>query len=110
MFEKFIEIPQHVKDQHANLKGMIPYVNLKVEKFSPRIKELIVTNKMGEFSSGGKNVLNNKIMKLEDTLNDPSIKTYIDIFNRGLPVVPFPAVERCLGLGVSDAVVELKDG
>ena len=33
-----------------------------------------------------------------------------DLFNKGIPFVPFPAIERCLGMNIKDSVVQINDG
>lgn len=38
------------------------------------------------------------------------IKMATDVFNNGLPVVPFPRIERCLGMNIKDSYVQIKDG
>lgn len=92
------------------MNKMFPYVNMKIEKFSPRVKELRLKNKDGAYDSAGREHLNNKISRIESTLNEPAIKMVTDLFNKGIPFVPFPQIERCLGLGIKDAVVQIKDG
>jgi len=47
---------------------------------------------------------------LQYKLEDPKIKYVVDTFNRGIPVVAFPNIQRCLGMENKDAVMEIKDG
>jgi len=81
----------------------MPYLNLKFEKFSPRISQLVYKDRQGEYDSAGKDFLNNKLSKLEKTLDDEKLKTIVNLFHNGFPVVPFPVIERCLGMSVSSA-------
>jgi len=102
---------EKLKETHSDLvNDLVPYVNMKIEKFSPRIKELKFKNKYGKLDSGAREHLNNKISRMEETLNDPNVKMVTDIFNKGFPIVPFPSIERCLGMGIKDSVVHIKDG
>jgi hypothetical protein len=85
------DVPDHVKEQQRDfMNKMFPYVNMKFEKFSPRVKELRLKNKEGEYDSAGREHLNNKISRIESTLNEPGIKMVTDLFNKGFPFVPFP--------------------
>ena len=105
------DVPENVKEQHRDfMNKLYPYVNMKLEKFSPRVKELRLKNSEGEYDSAGRQHLNNKISRIESTLNEPGIKMITDFFNKGFPFVPFPQIERCLGMGIKDAVVQIKDG
>lgn len=101
------EVIKRNKDFH---KQMMPYVNMKIEKFSPRITQLVFKDEHGEFDSRGKNFLNNRLESFEQTLEDPNLKMARNLFDNGLPFVPFPQIERCLGMGVRDAVVSIKSG
>jgi hypothetical protein len=83
---------------------------MKFEKFSPRVTQLVLKNRNNQYDSAGKEHLNNKITRIEETLNDPNIKMVTDLFNKGLPIVPFPAIERCLGMGIKDSTVTIKEG
>jgi len=54
--------------------------------------------------------LNNKLNDLKNTMEDPKIKMITDVFNRGIPIVPFPAVERCLGLTTGESTMRFEEG
>jgi predicted RNA binding protein with dsRBD fold (UPF0201 family) len=43
-------------------------------------------------------------------MNAPEIKMVTDAFNQGIPIVPFPAVERCLGLSTGDSIMKFEEG
>ena len=43
-------------------------------------------------------------------MNEPSIKMITSFFNRGVPFVPFPIVERCLMLEPKESHMEIKEG
>lgn len=92
------------------MNSLLPYFFVKFEKFSPRITQLVLKNQEGQYDSAGKRHLNNKISKIEKTLNEPVFKMVTDLFNKGFPFVPFPAIERCLGMNIKDSVVQIKEG
>ena len=103
-------MPEEQKQkQHKEMKNYFPYIIGKVEKFDPVFKQVSLM-KNGVQEGTGQRFLNNKLEKLKDTLDDPKIKFVVDTFNRGVPVVNFPGIERCLGLANKDAVMEIKDG
>lgn len=89
---------------------LMPYVSMKIEKFSPRISQLVYKDEYGEFDSKGKMFLNNRLIKLEETFEDPNLKMFRNLLDNGIPFVPFPRVESCLGMNVNDAIVEIKEG
>jgi len=63
-----------------------------------------------EVETDGQRHLNNKINNIKDTLEDPKLKMLIDFFDHGLPLVPFPEHEKCLGISPRDSTMKIKDG
>lgn len=96
---------EDIKKHTDASKKLMPYVNMKVERFSPRISQLVFKDEFGEFDSKGKEFLNSKLMSLENTLEDPNLKMARSMIDNGIPFVPFPRIESCLGMGVNDASV-----
>jgi len=34
----------------------------------------------------------------------------MNVFNKGIPMVPFPTIEKCLGLSSKDSSMQIKEG
>lgn len=49
-------------------------------------------------------------MDLENKLDVEELKPFVDMFNNGIPILPFPRVEECLGMKVKQAEVEIREG
>lgn len=95
--------------QHQTLKKQFPYIIGKVEKFTPTFHQVKVM-KDGEVEGDGTNFLNKAFNRLNGKIEESNIQWVIDIFNRGIPVVSFPNIQRCLGMENKDAVLEIKEG
>ena len=56
--------------------------------------------------------MNDKIMNLKEiSRNTFGLKMITEkIFSQGFPMVPFPDVERCLGLKPKDSTMRIQDG
>lgn len=50
------------------------------------------------------------IKNIKDKAKEPMIKTLITFFNTGIPMVPFPEIETCLGLHPQDSDMEIVNG
>lgn len=83
-----------------------------MKDFRPKIKELKVFDKNGNAKIDQADELNDKIMDLQKlSRTNPILKMVSDkIFGQGFPMVPFPDVERCLGLKPKDSTMKILDG
>jgi hypothetical protein len=43
-------------------------------------------------------------------MESPEIKMVTELFNQGIPMVPFPNVERCLGLSTGESIMKFEEG
>jgi len=43
-------------------------------------------------------------------MESPEIKMVTDVFNQGIPIVPYPNVERCLGLTTGESIMKFEEG
>merc|ERR1712086_412985 len=90
-------------------KGSMPYIYGRIVDFTPRIKELnIKTN--GELDKREGDTLNNFISNIKSKMDLPAIKMITGFFNQGVPMVPFPNVQRCLGMKPKDSHMVIKEG
>lgn len=86
-----------------NLAQEVPSIFARLKKFDPIINELKVWKGEEEIISEAES-LNEKIMSLKNfdmlgPLIGSTVKPLIDqIFGMGFPLVPFPSIQRCLGL------------
>lgn len=80
--------------------------------FRPKIKELKVFDKNGKAQIDQADELNDKIMDLKKlSRTQPILKMVTEkVFEQGFPMVPFPDVERCLGLKAKDSTMQIQDG
>ena len=86
-----------------------PYIYTRVVDFTPKVTELnLFSNGVKDEEEG--HVLNEHVANIKDYLNEPSIKMITSFFNRGVPFVPFPIVERCLMLEPKESHMEIKEG
>ena len=87
----------------------MPYITGRITDFSPEVSELrLYTN--GKLDESEGHDLNNMIADIKNKLDEPSVQAITTFFNMGIPMVPFPKVEDCLGLIPKDSHMELKDG
>lgn len=95
-----------------NIAEGVPLIFGIVNDFRPNIKELKVFNKKGRTQVDAAKKLNNQIMNLkEEFISNPTLKMVKDLmFGKGFPMVPFPDVERCLGLNAKDSTMRIEDG
>lgn len=56
------------------------------------------------------NFINAKINNIKQTFEDPLLQTLKDFISMGLPLVPYPRVEECLGLKSRDSVMRIQEG
>ena len=96
-------------DTFESQKKKIPFILGRVLDFTPEVTELRMY-KDGELDSEEGHQLNNLIMNIKNKLDEPAIKTITSFMNMGIPMIPFPKVEDCLGLTPSDSHMEIKDG
>ena len=54
--------------------------------------------------------INDKINNIKQTFEDPSLQMLRDFISMGIPLVPFPRVEECLGLKSRDSVMRIQEG
>lgn len=86
-----------------------PFINGKIVDFVPVVQEMNVwTN--GELDDTAGNKLNYYIDNIKRKLDEPAIKMITGFFNNGVPLVPFPQVQRCLGLIPEGSHLEIKEG
>ena len=64
----------------------------------------------GEVDDTAGNKLNYLIDNIRSKLDEPAIKMITGFFNNGAPLVPFPQVQRCLGLAPKGSHMEIKEG
>lgn len=88
----------------------MPYFFVKFDNFQPRFTEIKLKDSLNETDSTGVKYLNEKIQGWETTLNNPALKAIFDTFHGGFPLVPFPTIERCLGLTVKDSSMKISEG
>jgi len=81
------------------MKTRIPYVVGRMIDFHPTVEEVKVW-RLGKVGRKGheEHDTNTVIMKIKEKANEPMIKLLIQFFNTGIPMVPFPSIEHCLGL------------
>ena len=87
----------------------MPFITGRITDFSPEVSELRLYTD-GKLDESEGHDLNNMIRNLKNTLDEPSVQAITTFFNMGIPMVPFPKVEDCLGLIPKDSHMELKDG
>ena len=90
----------------------IPLIFGILKDFRPNVKELKVFDSSGRQKFDEARDLNDKIMNMKDvTKKNKALKLISDrIFGQGFPMVPFPDVERCLGLQAKDSTMRIQDG
>lgn len=98
--------------QDVNLAEGVPMVFGILKDFRPVVKELKVFDKNGKAQIDQADELNEKINNLKDlSRSNPVLKVVTEkIFGQGFPMVPFPDVERCLGLKAKDSTMQIQDG
>ena len=86
----------------------MPYVIGRVIDFTPRVSE-VKTWRHGRVGRKGfeEEDTNKILMDIKDQASQPMMKLLITFFNRGVPMVPFPRVESCLGLMSQDSHMEI---
>ena len=87
----------------------MPFIMGRILDFTPEVTELRLYSN-GKLDESEGHQLNNLITNIKDKLEEPAIKTITTFMNMGIPMVPFPRVEDCLGLVPSDSHMEIKDG
>jgi len=76
----------------------------RVIDFHPVVQEVKVwrLGKVGR--KGHEEIDTNKIiMNIKDKAQEPMLKLLIQFFNTGIPMMPFPRIEHCLGLSPQDS-------
>jgi hypothetical protein len=93
----------------VNIAEGVPMIFGTLKDFRPIIKELKVFDKNGKAKLDQADALNDKIMDLKRlSKKQPILKMVTDkIFGQGFPMVPFPDVERCLGLKAKDSTMQI---
>lgn len=88
----------------------VPLIFGKVVDFKPVIKELKVY-KGDEALFDEAEKLNNKFTNLRTLHGETGLKALTDtVLGQGLPLVPFPEVQRCLGLSPRDSTMQINEG
>lgn len=108
MFDSLLE--PHVKD--INLAEGVPMIFGIVKDFRPTVKELKVFDKKRKAKVDEANVLNEKIMNLKNLAKTNTVLKMVSeqMFGQGFPMIPFPEVERCLGLNAKDSSMRIEEG
>ena len=97
----------------------MPTIFGKLLNFKPEVSELKVVKNYHELDEVDKELseeeearqLLDKINQGISFINDnPTSKMIFDGFNTGIPMVPFPEVEGCLGLMPKDSSMKIQDG
>lgn len=98
--------------QDVNIAEGVPMIFGIMTDFRPKIKELKVFDKNGKAQLDQADELNDKIMDLKKlSRTQPILKMVTEkVFEQGFPMVPFPDVERCLGLKAKDSTMQIQDG
>ena len=98
--------------QEVNISDGIPMIFGILKDFRPIIKELKVYDRNGNAKIDEADKLNEKISNLKNlSKSNPALAMVTDkIFGQGFPMVPFPDVERCLGLKAKDSTMQIQDG
>jgi hypothetical protein len=110
IMEQYIPLPESYYQFQRKSKQNSQMMNMKFEKFSPRITQLVYKDSHGEIEGKGQYFLNKKLANFEKTMEDPNLKMVTDLFHNGFPIVPFPAIERCLGFGVTSGTAKIEKG
>ena len=86
-----------VYDKMKRDRKDMPFVYAKVIDFWPSVTEIKIYDdgKEDKIQEDNMNVM---IGTIKDFANKPEFSLITQIFKSGFPVVPFPDVERCLGL------------
>jgi len=86
-------------DKWSAMKSKIPYVMGRVIDFNPVVDEVKVW-RLGKVGRKGneENDTNQILLDIKAKAQEPMMKLFIQFFNTGIPMVPFPSVEHCLGL------------
>ena len=107
-----LPIPDAFKEQHKKAAGAmkVPYIMGVIEKWDPVVKGVKMFNGNNEVDNHGGQILNDKLNDFKGTMNSPEIKMVTDVFNQGIPIVPFPAIERCLGMTTGSSIMKLEEG
>jgi hypothetical protein len=81
------------------MKSRMPYVVGRIIDFHPSVHEVKVW-RLGKVGRKGheEHDTNRVIMDIKDKAKDPMMKMLIQFLNQGIPMVPFPRIENCLGL------------
>ena len=94
----------------------MPVIFGKLLNFTPKVSELRVVKDVVEHfdtttSDEESEKLLAKVNQGFDFLNEnPTLNTILEGINTGIPMVPFPTVEDCLGLRPKDSSMEIKEG
>ena len=86
-----------------------PFIVGNVIDFQPKITELNIYHN-GDEDKKTTNFILDKFEHVTDTLNDPTLKMLFEFFSTGFPLVPYPMVEKCLGLKSKDSIMQIKEG
>ena len=107
-----IPIPEAFKEQHKKASQVmkVPYIMGVIEKWDPIIKDLKMFDKNQEVDNHGGQILNDKLNDFKRTMESPEIKMVTDVFNQGIPIVPYPAIERCLGMSTGESIMKFEEG
>ena len=109
-FSDLIPIPDEIKNFKQNARKNVPWIVGKIQNFDPQVKDLKMYKDGNEVETTGRDHLNSKLQNFKRTIEDPKLKMLIDFLDNGIPLVPFPAVERCLGLSSKDSSMKILDG
>lgn len=98
-----------MKDRVDELRKSAPFIYGRVVDFTPNVQELIIlTDGSVDKSEGAR--LNDFIMNIKSKLDLPGVKMLTSFFNQGVPLVPFPVVQRCLGFQPKDSHMVIQEG
>lgn len=98
------------------MRKKMPVIFGKLLNFTPKVSELIVVKDVDDHfdtttSEQESEKLLAKVNQGFDFLNEnPTFNTILEGINQGVPMVPFPTVEDCLGLRPKDSSMVIKEG
>ena len=87
----------------------MPFIMGRVLDFDPKVSDLRLF-KGSNIQEGDGKRMNDYINNIKSHLSDPTVKMVTGFINMGVPMIPFPRVEDCLGLEPKDSHMEIKDG
>lgn len=105
-FEGLIPIPSKFHDDFYTGQ---PFIMGKVAEFTPLIKELRVFTQ-GRIDHDRADFLTDKLRNWKQTSEESSLKYLVNFMSLGMPLVPFPRIEECLGLKENHSTMQIKEG